>query len=99
MVRHERVAVDHNLPEVGVVVQEGEEMSAVVVAEEHLLSIIATLRNVQRIVGRRESEFAGHLTNKWFSRAIPLIYFAKKCRGPHEGVPFRNRRTIAATFL
>ena len=83
------MAVNHNLPEVGVVVQEGEEVSAVVVAEEHLLSIIATLRNVQRIVRRSESEFAGHLTNKWISRAIPLIYFAKNMQGaPARGYPF-----------
>ena len=35
-------------------------MSAVVVAEEHLLSIIAAMRNVQRVVGRSESESTGH---------------------------------------
>ena len=71
------------------VVQEGEEVSAVGIAEEHLLSIITTLGNVQRIVWRSESEFAGHLTNKWISRAIPLIYFAKKMQGlPRGGYPF-----------
>ena len=70
------------------VVQEGEEVVAIGVAEEHLLSIIATLRNVQRIIRGSESEFAGHLTNKWISRAIPLIYFAKKCKGaPRGGTP------------
>ena len=82
------------------VVQEGVEVVAIGVAEEHLLSIIATLRNVQRIIRGSESEFAGHLTNKWISRAIPLIYFAKKCKGgPARGYPIRNRRTTVATFL
>ncbi len=89
VVRHERVAVDDNLPEVGVVVQEDEEVSAVVVAEEHLLSIIATLCNVQRIVRRGESEFTGHLINKVdFTGNSSHLFCETNAGAPAKGYPF-----------
>ena len=56
----------------------------------------------REIVRRSKSEFTGHLINQWISRAIPLIYlriFAKQMQGAPRGVPYRNRRAIAATFV
>jgi len=47
--------------EVGVVVQEGEEFAAVVVAEEDRLAIVAVLGQVEGVSWGCESGFAGHL--------------------------------------
>ena len=52
VVRHEGVGVDADLAEVGVVVQEGEEFGAVLVAKDDLLAIVAALRQVDGVSGR-----------------------------------------------
>ena len=67
------------------VVQECEKLGAVLVAEEDRLAIVAALREVERVFGRRESRFAGHSIYKWISRGIFLINFAKKMGGGDGG--------------
>ena len=67
-------------------VEQREEFATVFVREEHQLSIISTLGDVERVVGRSEAEFAGHLTK--------LVDFASHSShlnegGGREGVPFR----------
>ena len=44
---------------IGVVVEELEKLVPVFVRETDLLSIIATLRDMQRVIGGSESGFAG----------------------------------------
>ena len=58
VVGHDRVAVDANLAEIGVVVQESEKLGAVIVAEEDRLAIVAALGEVEWVSGGRESGFA-----------------------------------------
>ena len=41
------MAVDDHLAEIGVMVEQGKELAAVLVSEEHLLSIITALCDVQ----------------------------------------------------
>ena len=41
VVRHDRVTVDADLAEIGVVVQESQKLGAVIVAEEDRLAIVA----------------------------------------------------------
>jgi len=62
--------VDEDLAEVGVVVQEGEDFAAVLVAEEDLLAIIAALGQVEGVSGRCKSRFTGHLPISGFSGAF-----------------------------
>ena len=59
--RHEGVAMDEDLAQVGVVIQKGEEFGAVLIAEEDRVAIVAALGQVEGVSGRCESGFAGHL--------------------------------------
>jgi len=61
VVRHESVAVDEDLAQVGVVVQMGKELGAVLIAEEDRLAIVAVLGQVEGVSWGCESGFAGHL--------------------------------------
>ena len=87
VVGHEHVAVDDHLAEIGVMVEQGKELGAVLVSEEHLLPIITALCDVEGIVRGSESWFAWHLRIKWISPAIPLLYFAKNKGAGRQGYP------------
>ena len=62
VVGHDRVAVDANLAEIGVVVQESEKLGAVLVGEGDRLAIVAALSDVEWVAMGRESRFCGAFT-------------------------------------
>ena len=87
VIGHEHVAVDDHLAEIGVMVEQGKELGAALVSEEHLLSIITALCDVERIVRGSESWFAWHLTNKvdFTGHSSPL--FCEKKGAGRQGCP------------
>ena len=86
VVGHEHVAVDDHLAEIGVMVNQCKELGAVLVREEHLLSIIIALCDVERIVRGSESWFAWHLTNQvdFTGHSSPLFCETKRRRAQLE---------------
>ena len=79
-----------NSPLIGMLIHQRQKPVPVFVREKDRLSIIATLRDVQRIVGRSESGFARHSLYMWIPPPILLIYFAKKIGGVQQGGHLRT---------
>ena len=93
------MAVDDHLAEIGVMVEQGKELGAALVSEEHLLSIITALCDVEGIVRGSESWFAWHLTNKvdFTGHSSPL--FCEKQKAPGGKGTLLNRQMITITYL
>ena len=70
VVGHEDVAMNENATFVGVMVEQGEELAAVLVGEKDGLPVISTLGDVEGIVRGSESWFARHSLDKWISPPI-----------------------------
>lgn len=85
VVGHQDVAMDKSAALVGVMVEQGEELAAVLVGEKDGLPVVPSLGDVEGVVRGSESWFARHLLNCGFRRAIPLIYFGRKMVGGLDG--------------
>ena len=81
VVGHEDVALDENAAFVGVMVEQGEKLAAVLVGEKDGLPVIATLGDVEGIVRGSESWFARHSLDKWDFAADSSHLFWEKDGG------------------
>lgn len=60
MIGHEAIGEDINFAALGVTLEEGEEVRIVAVGEEGLLAVVTALGNVEPMIRRGKTGFAGH---------------------------------------
>ena len=77
VIRHQHVPMHLYLALIGVVIDQAQEAIPVLVAIKDRLSIILSLRDVQRLMRRRESWFSGHSLISVFRRLF-LSFICKK---------------------
>ena len=78
VIRDQHVPMHLYLALIGVVIDLAQEALPVLVAVKDRLSIIPSLRDVQRVVRRRESWFSGHSLLSVYRRLFLSFIFEKR---------------------